>query len=371
MELKDLTTDSSRLSERIVIAQLAAGVLDYAAAMSAGKTFRLPYPPNLQLALDRLTMVAWQQNAEPPSNVVELLQLAARPFESWPIRLSDADVDPGETLLAYGRPSVTCEELGGLGGDVAAEMRQNALMLAVMDKTRAAGAPDSYVAFRRLLIERPAITALGLDARLADPELAVVADELRLAYPEAPPEARADGIVRTCGGCNGLRLPLDDDRTWVCEDYSCPAPGTPGPDHSAAEGVHWLRRELRTFVTGPGRAELRIAEAIEAMGVPVQLWPDFDSCDLAVFADRPWVADIKAWRNPTRLGRALRERMFRVPPEAEKAYIVIGSEQVRMHPRYVAVLRRACPALKPGKRVTAVAEKQFLDAVRREVEARR
>ncbi len=355
-------------SERIVVAQLASGILDYAEAATNGTVARLPYPGNLQLALDRLTMLAWRQEVDPPSGVVGLLQLASTPFGDWDIQLPEADVDPDESLLAHGRPTATCEEFGTLRGDVEGEMRENALLRSVMDKTRAAGAPDSYVAFRRLLIERPAITALELDMKLADPALAIVADELRQAYPEVPPEAKADGIVRTCAGCHGVRLPLDDDRTWTCQDESCPAPGTSGPDHPAAEGVHWLRRELRTFITGPGRAELRIAEAVASMGVPALLWPDFDSCDVSVFADRPWAADVKAWRNPVRLGRSLRKKLFTVPPGTDRAFIVIAREQVRAHPRYIALLRRACPDLKPGNRVVAISEKQFLDYVRKRAE---
>ena len=359
-----MTSTSPPLAERVVVAQLATGVLDYAAALTSEATFRLPYPANLQLALDRLTLIAWRQGVAAPSSVVQLLQLAAEPFGDWPIQLPDADVDPDESLLAYGKPTATCEELGSLRGDVEGEMRQNALMYAVMDKTRAAGAPESYVAFRKLLIERPVLTALELDAHRADPVLAVVAAELANAYPDVPPEARADGVVRTCAGCHGLRLPTDDGRTWFCDDESCPAPGTAGPDHPAAEGVHWLRRELRTFVTGPGRAELRISEAVAAMGVPVRLWPDFDTCDLAVFGDQPWVADVKAWRNPTRLGRSLRERLFTVPAEAKRAFIVVAQEQVNAHRRYVELLRRACPALRPGNRIVAVSEKQFLKLVK-------
>ncbi|HMA45943.1 MAG TPA: hypothetical protein VKP11_01820 [Frankiaceae bacterium] len=291
---------------RIVVAQLASGILEYFRGAGSGEPFRLPYPANLQLAFDKVTLHGWHQRVTSPSSVVELLQVAQEPFGEWKVALAGADVDPEESLLSYGRPNATCEELGSFRGDVEGEMRENALLRAVMDKTRAAGAPDSYVAFRRLLIEHPAITALALDERLARPELAMLAAEVREAYAPAPLEAIADGVVRTCGGCRGLRLPLDDDRTWVCEDPSCPEPGTAGPDHPASEGVWWLRRELRTFITGPGRAELRIARAVERKGVPVRLWPDFDACDLSVFDERPWVADVKAWRNPVRLARRRR-----------------------------------------------------------------
>lgn len=353
---------------RIVLAQLASGVLRYAEETADRATFRLPYPANLQLALDRLTLLAWHQQADPPASVVELLQWADAPFGDWPIDLPDADVDPEESLLEHGRPTAICEELGSLRGDVEGEMRENALIRAVMDRTQAAQAPASYVAFRRLLVEHPVLTALELDTRLADPALAPVADQVRQAYPEAPPEAAADGIIRTCGGCGGLLLPLDDDRTWTCDDDSCPAAGTAGPVHLAAEGVRWLRRELRTFIAAPGRAELRIARAVADLGVPVELWPDFDACDLSVFGERPWVADVKAWRNPTRLGRALRTRMFTVPAGTDRAFVVIGQEQVRAQQRYIERLRRACPAVRPGQRVVAMSEKQFLETVRRRVE---
>ncbi|MEV0610807.1 hypothetical protein AB0I61_31050 [Polymorphospora rubra] len=355
-------------SQQIVLAQLASGIIDYAQQIAAGSSFRLPYPANLQLSLDRLTLLAWQQGAPAPTGVVDLLQLAEQPFGDWKINLAEADVDPDESLLAYGRPTITCEELGSLRGDVEGEMRENALMRAVMDKTRAADAPGSYVVFRELLIRHPAITALDLDARLAEPDLALLAAEVRDAYRPAPPEATADGVIRTCGGCNGLRLPLDDDRTWVCQDETCPAPGTAGVDHPAAEGVWWLRRELRTFITAPGRAELRIADALTALGVPVRLWPDFDACDIAVFDERPWVADIKAWRNPLRLARRLRERLFTVPAEAEKAFVVIGKEQVQAHPRYLERLRKACPQVRRGQRVVAVSEAEFVRAVRERAE---
>jgi hypothetical protein len=353
---------------KIVVAQLASGVIDYYQSVSSAEPFRLPYPANLQTALDRLTLLAWHQGAPPPSSVIELLHWAATPFGDWKVSLGDAEVDPEESLLSYGRPNATCEELGSLRGDVEGEVRENALIAAVMDKTRAANAPDSYVAFRQLLIEQPSITALGLDEQLARPELAALTDQVRQAYLAAPLEAIADGIVRTCGGCNGLRLPLEDARTWTCVDACCPAPHTPGSEHPAAEGVWWLRRELRTFIVGPGRAELRIANTIRNKGVPVLLWPDFDACDLSVFETRPWAVDVKAWRNPLRLAHRLRQRPFRPPAGADRTYIVIANEQVKAQPRYIERLRKACPDLRPGQPVVAVSESDFLRAVGRRLE---
>jgi hypothetical protein len=205
----------------VVVHLLASGILEHFHAVQSRQPFRLPYPANLQMALDKLTLLCWQQGAPPPSSVVELLDWAAAPFGDWKVALAGADVDADESLVHLGRPTATCEELGMLCHDVEGEIRENALIRTVMDKARAARSPEAYVAFRRLLIEQPAITALELDENLNRPELAVVADEVRQAYIEAPPEAIADGVVRTCGGCGGLRLPQDDGRTWYCEDATC------------------------------------------------------------------------------------------------------------------------------------------------------
>jgi len=348
---------------RVVVLMVASGILEYFDTIHSPRPFRLPYPLPLQMALDRLTLFSWHTGAAPPIGVVELLGWATIPFGDWPVDLEDADVDLDESLVRYGRPTATCEELGTLRGDIEGEVRENSLIRAVMDKARAAASPEAYVAFRRLLIERPAITALELDHALTRPELAVLAEELRRSYVGVPPEAEAEGVVRTCAGCHGLCLPVDG-RTWMCADPSCPAPAASGPCYPAAEGIYWLRRELRTFIVAPGRAELRIAEAIENRGVAVRLWPDYDACDLSVFDDsRPWVADVKAWRNPVRLAHRLRDRPFEPPNNAERAYIVVAGEQLKGQPDYLARLHRACPQVGPGQRVEAVTEPEFIKLV--------
>lgn len=351
----------------ILLAELASGVLDYVEVMRSPQQFALPYPPNLQAALNKLTLLCWEQGVRPPSGVVELLTWAVRPFDDWPVSLPLVDADADEALLAFGAPTPTCEELGALRGDVEAEIRENRLIRAVQDKARSQGAPDSYTAFRRLLIEHPSMTSLELDTCLIRPELALLSDELREAYPPVPPEAVADGVVRTCAGCRGLRLTLDDGGEWHCVDPSCPAPATSGPDHPASEGVVWLRKELRTFVVAPGRVELRIATALDKRGVAFELWPDYDSADLSVFTGDPWVVDVKAWRNPARLAAHLRSRPFSAPSSAARAFIVIAQEQVDQVQRYIDRLRRGCPALGRGGPVQALSERAFLQKVEKRV----
>lgn len=346
----------------ITIAQLATGVREYREAVTAPEGISLPYPDNLQTALNRITLLCQQHAVRPPHGVVELLRWAERPFADWPAALVPDDVDLDEALVVFGAPSQSCLELGALRGDVEAEIRENRLMRAVMGKTRDHGAQRSYVAFRRLLIEQPAMSALELEKHLGRSELALLSTELRQAYLPVPPEAVADGLVRTCAGCRGLRLPVEHD--WQCVDLSCPDPHRAGPDLPAVEGAVWLRRELRMFVTVPGRAELRIAAGLTRRDVPFELWPDFDTFDLSVFTERPWLVDVKAWRNPARLGRHLRSKPIFVPATAERGFVVVAAEETRRSQRYVERLCGACPGLGRG-RLEALSERQFLMRVDR------
>ena len=128
----------------------------------------------------------------------------------------------------------------------------------------------------------------------------------------------------------------------------------------------WLRRELRIFVAGPGRAELRIARAIErglrAEQVKVGLWPGYDTCD--VLPDGlAWPADVKSWANPVRLARRLDKHPFRPPPDAEKAFIVIAREQVSGRPHYLRTVFRHCGWLQRTRHVEVVSEQTYVKRV--------
>jgi hypothetical protein len=78
-------TDPSWLPDsRVVVAQLASGILEYFLWAISGEAFKLPYPANLQLAFDQVTLLCWQQNVAPPASVVDLLVMAQEPFGDWP-----------------------------------------------------------------------------------------------------------------------------------------------------------------------------------------------------------------------------------------------------------------------------------------------
>jgi len=345
----------------VAMRMLASGIVQLAEQLRSESTVRIPYPVPLQRALDRISAMSLAVRATPPRSAMELLEWASRPFGQWPLRLRVEGMDAGEVLVAHGEPSKACLEWAVFSGDVEAEVREQRLLKAVLDKCRAHDRPDAYVAFRLLLVQRPAMSERDLTLQLARPELALTANEVRAAYRPAPPETTLGGYAAVCGGCRNLRM-VDGRGRRVCREWDCPDPVSEAERLPAAEGVVWLSRELRMFIAGPGRAELRIVRALEDKGIRVGLWPDFDACDVLP-EGLAWPADVKSWGNPVRLARRLTERPFRPPPGSERGFVVIAKEQTSGRPDYVRTVVRRCQWLRESKHIAVVTEQTYVNRV--------
>jgi hypothetical protein len=360
-------TESSPWPEEwsaVVIGLVASGLVELSNRLDSRGAFPVPYPVALQRGLDRLTAMAIVARAVPPSSVMDLAAWAHRPFAEWPFRPDAEGLEGDEALLVSGKPSKACLELAVVSGDVEGEIRERLLIFGVLDVCKANNDPDAYVRFRRLLVEKPAMSERDLMLTMAKPGFTVLAQHLRSAYREAPAEALTDGEAVLCGGCGHLWT-VQADGVRRCGEWDCPAPTTIDERLPAAEGVVWLSRELRMFVSGPGRAELRIATALERAGLTVNLWPDFDACDVSP-VEVPWAADVKSWTNPVRLAWRLTERPFLLPRDAERGFIVIAKEQTTGRPEYLRALRNHCTWLKNQYRIEVVSEKTYVDRTVRE-----
>jgi hypothetical protein len=340
---------------------LASGLVQLSQVLEQSRTFPIPYPAPLQRGLDRLTAMCAVVGMEPPRSIMDLARWAHLPFGSWPWRPRVEGMGDNERLLVGGKPTKTCLEWAVVSGDVEGEVRERLLIHGVLDVCKAHGRADVYTAFRRMLVERPAMSERDLALALADPDLTLVAHFVRSAYRPAPAETLAGGHAVVCGGCGNLWA-LDEHGLRRCQEWDCPDPSAEGWRLPTAEGVVWLSRELRMFVSGPGRVELRIAQKLERAGLTVTLWPDFDACDLLP-AEVPWAADVKSWTNPVRLAWRLTERPFTPPPGADRGFIVIAAEQTTGRPEYLRALRSHCAWLKDQSRVRAVTEKAYVEQV--------
>jgi REase associating with pPIWI_RE/pPIWI_RE three-gene island domain Y len=364
MSISSLPRGVPDIDPALTLHLIASGVVAFADVTRDGRPAPVPYPMALQRGFDRLTVLCWMQQATPPASVPDLLAWCHRPLVTWPVDLTVLDIDPGDAFLDGGLLTRACEEWAVASPDPEAHVLERRLLGEVFDICMATGNQDAYVAFRRLLIEEPVLTAFDLLRRRSDPQLAALADQLRVAYQPAPLECVAGGDVLCCVACGNLLMRMRDG-AMRCAEERCPESGAsrPGRALRASEEVYWLRRDLRAFIAAPGRAELQLAKRLGEMGLAVELWPHFDAYDLRVtFGDGvSWAVDVKDWTNPVLLAR----RVSPIPtvPPWSRAYFVFPQERLRQTD-YVRAFKAHCTVLGDTPPVDAVSERRFVELVR-------
>ncbi len=332
-----------------------AGAVIQLADLGPLSSFSLPYPSEAQRALDRTVLTCLLRGVEEiPRSLPELLFWChSRPLEDWPLDLppdafgpEDYLVDP-EALV----PTQLCHEWWIRGKDAGAAQFDREVIHTAMRLCRNAASPESYVAFRRLLVERPVLTGVERFETETDLFLAPVQELLDHCYAEVPASYEFEGSYVTCGRCLTLLTPVDGG-TWWCERDRCWRRGTPphGRILAGAEsaGLLQLVRPLRQFVTSPGRAEVELEARLNALGLEVQLWPGFDAYDLRIsFPDgHVWAIDVKDWKHPGLLGRSAKP--VRPEPPYHESCWVVPREQAEAHRDYLGTYRRNRPASAEG-----------------------
>lgn len=294
-------------------------------------SFALPYPAQAQRALDTLVLVCLRDGARPPAGLPELLRWCrTRPLGSWPLEaLPELPFDAGDRLIdeTSGEPSQLCHELAvPEHGDSAARQYDRMVVHEAMRACRDASSPESYTAFRRLLVTRPVLTEADWMSVATDLYLHPVNELLDLIYAPVPDGYLRHGAYTPCARCLTLLTPLADGGWW-CEREQCRhlGPPPPGPALRPAEcgEVRHLERPLRQFVTGPGRAEVALERELRKLGTTVEMWPGYDAYDLRVtFPDgHVWAVDVKDWAHPGLLGRGA-EAVRPDPPYDEACWVV-------------------------------------------------
>ncbi|WP_335989917.1 restriction endonuclease-related protein [Glycomyces sp. MUSA5-2] len=237
--------------------------------------------------------------------------------------------DSGAVLLdnVSMHPTQECLELIVDYRDPLGEKFEHAILDAAFTACREAKSPNSYVAFRRLLIRRPTMTQLEmLEAFGDDLFLQPCMDVLRSCYRPAPAGLQSKGVFAECDGCGCLLTPVTG-RGWVCDLDRCrgrkSAKIRRELEAGANGGVYHLEYPLRAFVTGPGLSEVDLEDRLIASGVKVEMWPNFDACDLLVILPNGlrWAVDVKDYANGAVLGR--RFTTFKTNPGFDEAFLVV------------------------------------------------
>ena len=319
--------------------------------------FTMPYPAEAQRALDRTALACLLKGAAPPRSMAELIDwCATRPLSDWPLNLPAGTVGPEDLLLdgESARPTELCHEWAERSRDAAGEHLDRVVIHTALRLCREYGQEETYSAFRDLLVNRPVLTSAEAFEVATDLLMEPVREIISWIYQPVPASYLNDGAYATCGRCLTLLTPTRDG-TWWCERDRCRRQGPPPigrrlcPEEVGE--VVQLRRPLRQFVTGPGRAEMELARALKRLGLTVRMWPGFDSYDLHVTfpAGRVWAIDVKDWASPTLLARTARP--VRPDPPYDEAFWVVPRRRVDDRPGYITTFERIRPPEAHGPRL--------------------
>jgi hypothetical protein len=354
---------STLTTDELTLHLVATGIIALTQRVARGVAV-YPYPAALQRGLDRLTIAALRHQVAPPQGVPALLNWCRTPIYSWPLDLPAGLIEPHDTLLIGNQPSSTCDDWACAHPDAEAELTEQHLMQRVFDLCSQTNDTIGYVAFRSLLITAPALTALELQQQCIRPELLRLADVLRDSYLQAPSGWANNDVFTCCAHCHNLLIPLATGG-YVCETETCryESGSLLGRRIAAHETPMWLARGLRRFVAGPGRAEQRLASAVVALELRVELWPALDRYDLRITLPdgSVWAIDVKDWANPYLLARRL-QTLPRDPPW-NRAFIVIPNHRLKQRRDYLRALRKACT----NTSFTIMSERDLLSALKKQI----
>jgi hypothetical protein len=352
---------NSKDIERTLI-YLATGIVQLHDNILQKKTVRMPYPLPLQQGMHKLA--AWQihNKQKPIVNLQDFLQMAHQPLSSWKLDVPEGYASESDKLLDYGIPTNFCMQWAHEKGADAYQQEQ--LLPKVMDTCRRENNPDAYTAFRMLLVRQPAISAIDLQRAKMNPQLRALASELGEAYTPAPPSAIVDGSFQLCAHCGSLLLRIDNN-TFQCENERCRLRGyRVGNMLDAQTGVLWLTGGLRRYVSQPGLAEIELQNELQALGIEVEMWVNFDAYDLRItLGNEVWAIDVKDWANPFLL--ASHAGPIRRTPSWNRAFYIFPDERQQQRSDYLRAFENYWD--RPSN-TDALMHSDFLKLVRKKME---
>jgi hypothetical protein len=288
------------------------------------------YPDVVQRAFNHLVLLCMRRREdELPESVPDMVRWAAeRPVRTWPLDLP-TDFEAADGFLIDKEtwsPTQACIEWAVPARDPAAEQFENLLMEEAIETCRAAKAPDSYTAFRKLLITKPVLTGTQIALLAGDIDLSLLHEVIKRSYEPASAAYLRDGVYAVCERCGCLLVPVHEDE-YQCELDRCRrdtrARVKTTYEHGHEGGLFQLTRPLRMFITGPGLAETDLETELVKLRLPVEMWPNFDAYDLRITMPdgRVWAIDVKDRANPALLGRSA--CAFRPDPHFDEAFLVV------------------------------------------------
>ncbi|MFI1015381.1 hypothetical protein [Streptomyces sp. NPDC020965] len=242
-----------------LLAAVSRGLIDLA-QMTQVATFRLPYPPDLQVALDRLVLAGLLRNRPVPGGIPELLLWCREknPTAWWPLELPDGFLSVDARLIHGGSKEATrtCAELASWGPEGVVESEAVALLAELADSC---GTVERFATCRDFLINRPLLLQYN-PIEFLGPTVAHTWRMVQGLYGPVPDRFWIDRTVYSCSGCSLLAKPIAPETSW-CEGGCHPGEhvlqSTQQPEQSRI-----LPLALRLFLALPGRTERAVRSAL-------------------------------------------------------------------------------------------------------------
>jgi hypothetical protein len=330
------------------------------------------YDDTVQSAYNHLVLLCLRRGADPPKGVPDMTSWAAKkPLREWPLGLPD-ELDAGDGFLVDARtctPTQQCFEWVISAPDAAAEEFENQLMYEALTVCRAAKAPESYTALRRLLVTQPVLTGTDRALLSADVDLGPLDGIIKRSYEPAPAAYLRDGKYAECARCHCLLVPVGR-KGYRCELDRCRREYHPKVgrllDPKPGGGVYQLSRPLRMFITGPGLAETDLESELIKLRLEPQMWPNLDAYDLRIPlpGGKVWAVDVKDRANPAILGRGTRP--LRPDPPYDRAFLVVPRYRFEEREAYQRIFNLHRPDDLAG-RLELLSDEQFVRLLKAEL----
>lgn len=235
---------------------------------------------------------------------------AAQPLKDWAPANLLADLQDLDDLVLidpdFRMPTPDCIDLAQEGGNLD-DVRENEwhdkLRSTLGTVAKAKWRSDAYTTLRRFLVEHPAATDAELKKLTEDLDDITVEPVLGPLLREMyrPVGERGEG-VRRCERCHSL---IQEGPAPHCVSEPCRLQdASPAcSDLMPADELWALRRELIYFWVNPGRAELKLFDALRQVRGDVILYPNEDEADIAIGGDHEVGLDLKDHLRMTSLAR--------------------------------------------------------------------
>lgn len=162
-------------------------------------------------------------------------------------------------------------------------------------------------------------------------------------YETVPDAWLITGMAHRCAHCGGLLRPHPDKRGFpdgFCPIRHCAAKRRPTVGKALSpERAHLLVAlpQILAYWTGPGLDEVALHDAAVRGGLPAEIYPESDLCDVSI-GGRAVGIDAKSYSSPVSLALRLNRGIGGLI-NYRRRIVAVGDEMLGRNPDYIRILR--------------------------------